>query len=136
VIGLSYEPEFDAVKTLVAVAAMVVVALSALIIMVLVFVIAVVFMVPVAFVHSPALLVVVVVGVCPVAAFIRRAIPASVDPDVATALNSPVAINPLVAFARGIGTALVANGGRIPADVDADLSKGWYRESGHHCCGG
>jgi hypothetical protein len=61
--------------------------------------VAVVFVIPMAFVHLPALLIVVVVGVAPVSAWVGWPFPASAYPCITAVVGSPVAIDPLISFA-------------------------------------
>src|ERR1700738_2731347 len=86
--------------------------IAAMVLVAVVMVIAVVFMVPVAFVHLPALLVVVVVGVAPIGSLVGWPLPAARNPDVAATVGSPVAVDPLKAFAGRDGAYLVADRGR------------------------
>ena len=86
--------------------------------------VAMVFVVPVAFVHLPALLVVVVVGVAPVSAGVRWPLPDAGDPDVAVATLPPVAINPGVTLPWH-GRAYLVSHRRRRAKVDLDLTECW-----------
>lgn len=90
--------------------------------MVVVVVIAVVFVIPVAFVHLPASLVVVVVGVAPVGAGVRWPLPAAGNPDVAAAARAPVAVNPGVTFSWHGWPYLIADRWRC-AEIDLDLTE-------------
>jgi len=92
--------------------------------------VAVVFVVPVAFVHLPAAVVVVVVGVAPVGPGVGRTLPDAGTPNIATAVVSPVTFGPDVAFAGHGGADFIAEGWRGAADVDVDLGEGWNGEGG------
>jgi hypothetical protein len=95
-----------------------------------VMVIVVIFVVPVTFVHLPALLVVVVVGMVPVGASVGWLLPDAAMPDVAASVVSPVAIGPHEAYA-GCGWAdFIAQGRWGATDVDVDLGEGWGGEGG------
>ena len=100
-----------------------VVVVIVVIMMAMIVVVAMIFMIPVAFVHTPAFLVVVVVRMGPVGAGIRRAIPAAWNPDVTALVDSPVAIDPGIAFARDRWACFITQWGRCSADVDANLPK-------------
>jgi hypothetical protein len=95
-------------------------------------VVSVIFMVPVPFVHLPTLPVVVVVRVAPVGSGVGWAVPASSDPDVASVVDTPVAVNPLIAFARGTWTYLVAQGRRGSANIDVNLREGGHSKGYDH----
>jgi hypothetical protein len=95
-------------------------------------VVSVIFMVPVPFVHLPTLPVVVVVRVAPVGSGVGWAVPASSDPDVASVVDTPVPVNPLIAFARGTWTYLVAQGRRGSANIDVNLREGGHSKGYDH----
>src|SRR5258708_22175118 len=80
-----------------------------IVVVVAVVMVAMVFAIPVTFVHLPAALVVVVVGVAPVGAGVGWSLPAAGDPDVAATACSPVTVNPVVAFFRHRRPYLVAD---------------------------
>jgi hypothetical protein len=101
---------------------MIVVMIVVMIISTVVVVITVVFMIPMAFMYLPALLVVVVVGMAPVGAGVRRPLPAAGDPDVAAATGAPIAVNPSVAFSGHGRPYLIAHWWRC-AEVDLDLTE-------------
>jgi len=90
---------------------------------VVVVVIAMVFVIPVALMHSPTFAVVVVVGMSPVGAGVRRALPGAGDPDVAVATRSPVAVDPDEVWCRHGRRDFVADYGRGRADIDLDLAE-------------
>src|SRR5438309_2092378 len=92
-------------------------------------VIAMVFVVPVAFVHLPALLVVVVVGMAPVGAGVGWPLPDAGDPDIAAAPSSPVAIDPGVTFSRHGRSYLISRRWR-GAEIDLDLTECRGRHGG------
>src|ERR1700737_1963759 len=71
--------------------------LAPLIVMV-VMVIAVILPVPMAFMHSPAFRVMIVVWMAPIRSGIWRTIPTSRLPYIPSAIDSPVAVDPLVPF--------------------------------------
>jgi hypothetical protein len=81
----------------------------------------VVFMIPVSFVHLPALLVMIVVRVAPVGAFVRRTVPASLDPAVVVAVGSPISFNPGVAGAGDWSALFVAERRGCGSDVYRNL---------------
>jgi hypothetical protein len=85
-------------------------------------VITMVFAIPVAFMHLPALLVVVVVGVAPVGAGVRWSLPDAGDPDVAVATLPPIAVDPGVALSWHGWPYLISHrwGG---AEIDLDLTE-------------
>ena len=87
--------------------------------------VSVVFVVPVTFVHLPALLVVVVVGMAPVGASVGRALPDAWAPDVASTVISPVAFGPYIALAGHCGTDFDAQRGWGATDIHMDLSYRW-----------
>jgi hypothetical protein len=89
----------------------------------IVVVVAMVLAVPVTFVHLPALLVVVVVGMGPVGAGVGWPLPDAGDPDVVVAANSPVAIDPGVAFSWHGRPDLIADCRRRRPDIDLDLAE-------------
>lgn len=89
---------------------------------VVILVVVMVFAVPVAFVHLPALLVVVVVGMAPVGAGVGWPLPDAGDPDVVVAASSPVAIDPDEALFRYGRPDLIADC-RWRPDVDLDLAE-------------
>jgi hypothetical protein len=101
---------------------MVVVAIAVVIVMPIVVVIAMVFVVPMAFVDLPALLVVVVVGMGPVGAGVGWPLPDTGNPDVATAVNSPVAVDPGVALCRH-GRSYLISHRWWRAEIDLDLAE-------------
>jgi uncharacterized protein (DUF983 family) len=74
-----------------------------------------------AFVEMPAVVVMIVVGVVPIAAGVRRTVPTSANPHVASLVDSPIAIDPSVSFARRRRAALVAQRRRSATDDDTDL---------------
>src|SRR5258708_27918305 len=74
----------------------VVVAVVFVVVSVIFVAVSVIFMVPVPFVHLPTLPVVVVVRVAPVGSGVGWAVPASSDPDVASVVDTPVAVNPFI----------------------------------------
>src|SRR5580692_4050498 len=84
--------------------------------------------VPVAFVHLPTLLVVVVMGVAPVGASVRRPHPDTMHPYVVTSMVAPVALVPNVTLTWHSRAGLVAQWRRCGADIDMDLSDGRSRE--------
>jgi hypothetical protein len=92
--------------------------------------VAVVFTIPVTFMHVPAVLVVVIVGVTPVRPLIGRAIPTTWDPDIAASIDTPVAVNPDEAFARRRGTPLNAQRWRSAAYRDAESDLGGCGDGG------
>ena len=83
-----------------------------------------VFVVPVTFMHLPALLVVIVVGMVPVSAGIGRALPTASSPDIAASIVAPVAFGPDIALAGHRGTDFNPEGRWVAADVDVNLGKG------------
>ena len=83
-----------------------------------------VFVVPVAFVHLPALLVMVVMGMAPVGTGVRRTLPDAAVPDVAASIVAPVAFGPDKALARHGRLNFVAKRWWGAADVDVYLSCG------------
>ena len=84
----------------------------------------VVLVVPVAFVHLPALLVVVVVGMAPGGSPVRRTLPDAAVPDVAASIVTPVAFGPDKAHARRGSPDFVAERWRRTANVDVDRGGG------------
>ena len=89
---------------------------------------AVVFMagvIPMARGHAPATVVALVVGLGPIAACIRGTAPGTGDPDVASAVNAPVSIDPNEAGSGPRPPTLIADGRRSLADgeAEADLSE-------------
>jgi hypothetical protein len=88
-------------------------------------VVAMIFVVPVAFVHLPALLVVVIVGMAPVGSLERRTLPNARTPDVAASVVSPIAVYPHVALAGHYGTPLIPQRRWSAANVDVYLCDGW-----------
>ena len=92
-------------------------------------VIPVVFMIPMAFVHLPAALVVVVVGVAPVGAGVGWPLPSAGDPDIVAAARAPVPIDPGEAFSRHERSHLIADWWRRGADIDLDLAECRNRQS-------
>jgi hypothetical protein len=101
----------------------VVIVVPAIVIVMIVVVVAMVLAVPVAFVHLPALLVVVVVRMAPVGAGVRWPLPNAWDPDIMIAANSPVAIDPSVAFSGQGRPDFIPDGWRRGADIDLDLAE-------------
>jgi hypothetical protein len=99
----------------------VVIVVSAIVMIVVVVVM--VFAVPVAFVHLPALLVVVVVGMAPVGAGVGWPLPDTWNPDIAVAAGSPVAIDPGVAFSWHGRPDLIADCWRRGPDIDLNLAE-------------
>jgi hypothetical protein len=93
------------------------------VVVVLVVMVAVVFVIPVAFVHLPALLVVVVVGMGPIGTGIGRPLPDSGNPDVAAFALAPVAIDPRVAFSWHGGPHFIADRWRRGADINLNLAE-------------
>jgi hypothetical protein len=92
-------------------------------VVIVVVVIAMIFVIPVAFVHLPATLIVVVVGVGPVGAGIGRLLPCTWNPDIVAAARHPVPIDPDEAF-RGHGRRdFIADWWRRGSDVDLDLAE-------------
>src|SRR5260370_13109331 len=65
-----------------------------------VMVVAMILPVPMAFMHSPTLGVVIVVRMTPISSFIGRTFPTSRHPNVVPAIDSPVAVDPLVSCCR------------------------------------
>ncbi len=100
-----------------------VIVVPAIVIVMIVVVVAMVLAIPVAFVHLPALLVVVVVRMAPVGAGVRRPLPNAWNPDIMIAANSPVAIDPSVAFSGQGRPDFIADGWRWGADIDLDLAE-------------
>ena len=92
------------------------------VIVVAVVMVAMVFAIPVTFVHLPAALVVVVVGVAPIGALVGWPLPGTGNPDVAATACSPVTVNPVVAFFRHRRPYLVADRWRR-AEIDLDLTE-------------
>jgi hypothetical protein len=106
----------------VAIVVVVVIIVSTVVVIVVV-VIAMIFVIPVAFVHLPATLIVVVVGVGPVGAGIGRPLPCTWNPDIVAAARHPVPIDPDEAF-RGHGRRdFIADWWRRGSDVDLDLAE-------------
>src|SRR5580692_132855 len=81
-------------------------------------------MVPMTFMHLPALLVVVVMGMAPIGASVRRAHPDTGHPYIAASTVAPVAFGPDISLAGHGGTNLVAQRRRRAPDVDMDLCDG------------
>jgi hypothetical protein len=90
----------------------------------------VVFVVPMAFVHLPALLVVVVVGMVPIGACIGWLLPDATVPDVAASIVAPVSFDPDITRTGHAWLNLSAEGWRGATDVDVDLGGGGCCESG------
>jgi len=82
-----------------------------------------VFAVPMAFMHLPATLIMVVVGMAPVGSRVGRPLPDTRDPDIPPAALSPVAIHPGVAFSWHRRPHLITNGRRRRADVNLYLAE-------------
>jgi hypothetical protein len=101
----------------VVVVVMVVMVIAVMVVMV----IAVIVTVPVSFVEAPSFLVMVIVRMAPIGASVRRPVPTSGNPYVLSVSGTPVAVDPGEAFARRRGASLIAQRGRISADIDADL---------------
>ena len=95
---------------------------TVVVVITVVFMITMVFMIPMAFMYLPALLVVVVVGMAPVGAGIRRPLPDAGDPDVAAATGAPIAVNPSVAFSGHGRPYLISHRWRC-AEIDLDLTE-------------
>src|ERR1035441_2792671 len=68
----------------------------------------------------PSVLVTVIVRMAPVGAGIRRMIPASRNPHVAAAIDTPVSVNPGESFTRRRGPARIADRRRRSATDDND----------------
>ena len=88
----------------------------------IVVVIPMVFVIPVPFMYLPPLLVVVVVGVGPVGAGVGWPLPGAGDPDIAVAMNSPIAIDPDEVWCRHRRPHFIADWRRRGADIDLDLA--------------
>jgi hypothetical protein len=97
----------------------------------IVMVVAVVLMVPVSFMDLPSLLVVVVVRMGPVGAGVGRPLPDAGDPDVSSAVISPVTVDPGVALSGYRRPCLIAQRWRRSADINVDLAK--CRDSKDRC---
>jgi hypothetical protein len=93
-------------------------------------VLAMIVMVPVAFMHLPALLVVVIMRMIPVAALIGWALPGTCPPYIASAIISPIALLPNIALARHGGPNFAAKRRWSAADVDPDLPDCWCGKCG------
>jgi hypothetical protein len=81
----------------------------------------VVFMIPVSFVQLPALLVMIVVRVAPIGAFVRRTVPAALDPAVVATVGGPISFNPSVAWTGNWSALFVAEGRGSGSDVYRNL---------------
>jgi hypothetical protein len=79
-------------------------------------VVAMVLMVPVALMQVPAIVVMVVMRMAPVSSRIRRSPPHARNPNISSAVDSPIPINPHIALARHRRTNLVADRRRWSAD--------------------
>lgn len=87
-------------------------------------VVVVVLVIPVPFVHLPALLVVIVVGMVPVGTGIGWLHPDAGMPDVTAPIVAPVALGPHKTNSRHGWLNFVAKGWRSAADEDVDLCSG------------
>jgi hypothetical protein len=92
--------------------------------------VAVVLVVPVAFVHLPALLVMVVVGMIPVGTLVGWALPDADVPDVTASIVAPVALGPYITRTGHAWLNLAAERWRGTADVDVDLGDGGCGKGG------
>jgi hypothetical protein len=85
--------------------------------------IAMVFVIPMAFMHLPATLIMVIVRMAPVSSRIRWPLPNPWNPDIPSAANSPVTIDPHEAFSWKRRSYLITNGWWRRADVNLDLAE-------------
>ena len=91
----------------------------------MVMMIAMVFVVPMAFMYLPAALIVVIVRMAPVSSRIRWPLPNSRHPNIPSAANSPIAIDPDKTFAGQRWPYFIPNRRRRGADIDLDLAERW-----------
>ena len=101
--------------------------LSAIVIMIMVVivvmpVILVILVVPVPLMHRPSALIVIVVGMAPVSAGVRRSVPAARYPAVVIVDNGPVTIDPDKAFFRYWGADFIADRRWWSSDINLDLA--------------
>jgi len=92
-------------------------------------VIIVILVIPVTFVVCPALLVMVVMGMGPICAFVRRALPVSRNPAIVVTLGYPVSLDPNKARTWRWATTLIAKRRRRCSDVNRNLTECWNCQS-------
>ena len=92
-------------------------------------VIVVILMVPVAFMKLPAFLIMVVMGMGPICAFVRRALPVSCNPAIVVTLGYPVSLDPNKACTGRRATTLIAQRRRRGSDVNRNLTECWNCQS-------